>query len=60
IVDLVATGRTLQENHLIEIEPLFTSTARLIAHPLSYRIDLDGVRSVIDQIRHCTAAIAPN
>lgn len=60
IVDLVATGRTLQENHLIEIEPLFTSSARLIAHPLSYRIDLDGVRSVIDDVRHCTAAIAPD
>ena len=51
IVDLVATGRTLQENNLIEIEPLFHSTARLIAHPLSYRIDLDNVRSLIDQIR---------
>ena len=51
IVDLVATGRTLRENNLIEIEPLFDSTARLIAHPLSYRIDLDNMRSLIDQIR---------
>jgi len=33
IVDLVSTGRTLQENGLIEIETLFESTARLIAHP---------------------------
>ncbi|HIK32652.1 MAG TPA: ATP phosphoribosyltransferase [Oscillatoriales cyanobacterium M59_W2019_021] len=38
IVDLVSTGRTLQENGLIEIEVLFESTARLIAHPLSYRL----------------------
>jgi len=39
IVDLVSTGRTLQENGLIEIETLFESTARLIAHPLSYRLN---------------------
>lgn len=38
IVDLVSTGRTLQENGLIEIEVLFETTARLIAHPLSYRL----------------------
>lgn len=38
IVDLVSTGRTLKENGLIEIDTLFESTARLIAHPLSYRL----------------------
>jgi ATP phosphoribosyltransferase len=44
IVDLVSTGRTLQENGLIEIEVLFESTARLIAHPLSYRLgNLDEI-----------------
>jgi ATP phosphoribosyltransferase len=41
IVDLVSTGRTLRENGLIEIDVLFESTARLIAHPLSYRLGLD-------------------
>jgi ATP phosphoribosyltransferase len=39
IVDLVSTGRTLQENGLVELEILFESTARLIAHPLSYRLN---------------------
>jgi len=43
IVDLVATGRTLQENGLIEIEVLFHSTARLVAHPLSYRLNSHGL-----------------
>jgi ATP phosphoribosyltransferase len=43
IVDLVSTGRTLQENGLIELEVLYESTARLIAHPLSYRLNADGV-----------------
>lgn len=58
IVDLVATGRTLRENNLIEIEPLFQSTARLIAHPLSYRINLDNVRSTIEALRHGAIAAA--
>ncbi|MBD1822065.1 ATP phosphoribosyltransferase [Cyanobacteria bacterium FACHB-DQ100] len=58
IVDLVATGNTLRENGLIEIDVLFHSTARLIAHPLSYRLDTDNVSHVIDQIRNqLTAAI---
>lgn len=51
IVDLVATGRTLQENGLIEIEVLFESTARLIAHPLSYRLNKDDLHGTIDQLR---------
>ncbi len=51
IVDLVATGRTLQENGLIEIEVLFESTARLIAHPLSYRLNQDDLHGAIEQLR---------
>ncbi|NET50763.1 MAG: ATP phosphoribosyltransferase, partial [Merismopedia sp. SIO2A8] len=39
IVDLVATGRTLKENNLEEINQLFDTTARLIANPLSYRLN---------------------
>ncbi len=51
IVDLVATGNTLRENGLIEIDVLFQSTARLIAHPLSYRLDTDGLYDCVEQIR---------
>lgn len=58
IVDLVSTGRTLQENGLVEIEVLFESTARLIAHPLSYRLNLDGLGEKIEQIRAGVPAIA--
>lgn len=57
IVDLVASGRTLKENHLIELDQLFESTARLIAHPLSYRINQDGVQDWISRIRDATAAM---
>jgi ATP phosphoribosyltransferase len=51
IVDLVSTGRTLRENDLMELEVLYHSTARLIAHPLSYRLDQDGLSDVIAKIR---------
>jgi ATP phosphoribosyltransferase len=51
IVDLVATGNTLRENGLMEIETLFYSTARLIAHPLSYRLNAYGISDTVLQIR---------
>lgn len=54
IVDLVSTGRTLQENGLIEIDILFHSTARLIAHPLSYRLNADNLGSWVDRLREKT------
>ncbi|MUL37135.1 ATP phosphoribosyltransferase [Gloeocapsopsis dulcis] len=56
IVDLVSTGRTLRENGLIEIETLYQSTARLIAHPLSYRLNTDNLSEVIEKIRSATLA----
>jgi ATP phosphoribosyltransferase len=51
IIDLVSTGKTLRENGLIEIETLFYSSARLIAHPLSYRLDRDELSDLVTQIR---------
>jgi ATP phosphoribosyltransferase len=59
IVDLVSTGRTLQENGLIEIEVLFETTARLIAHPLSYRLgSLDETISrLCEELKHQTSAV---
>jgi len=51
IVDLVSTGRTLRENGLIEIEILFESTARLIAHPLSYRLNTGNLHDWVEQLR---------
>ncbi len=51
IVDLVSTGKTLRENGLIEIEVLYQSTARLIAHPLSYRLDSYNLHSLVEQLR---------
>ncbi len=59
IVDLVASGRTLRENNLSEITQLFESTARLIANPLSYRLDLYDLHNRIRQLQEQTLAIAP-
>ena len=47
IIDLVATGKTLKENGLSKIDDLFYSTARLIANPLSLRLDSNPPRDVI-------------
>lgn len=57
IVDLVSSGRTLKENHLVELDVLYHSTARLIAHPLSYRINPEGMADLIEQLRQQSTAI---
>jgi ATP phosphoribosyltransferase len=51
IVDLVSTGRTLRDNGLIEITTLYQSTARLIAHPLSYRLNTSNLHQLVEQLR---------
>ncbi len=56
IVDLVSTGRTLRENGLVEIDELFPSTARLVAHPLSYRLDRDNISEWVEKIRGAIVA----
>ena len=51
IVDLVATGRTLEDNGLVAIEDLFHSSARLVGHPLSIRLDTGTLSEIIDSVR---------
>jgi len=51
IVDIVSTGKTLKENGLVEIATLYESTAMLIAHPLSYRLNADGINDWIGKLR---------
>jgi ATP phosphoribosyltransferase len=60
IVDLVSTGRTLKDNGLVELEVLFESTARLVAHPLSYRLNADQIGAWIDRLQQAdsTAPVA--
>lgn len=51
IVDLVSTGKTLKENGLIEIDLLYESSARLIAHPLSYRLNRDNINDLVTKLK---------
>jgi ATP phosphoribosyltransferase len=51
IVDLVATGRTLAENRLVECEPIFESTARLIANPVAHRLKAAEIDDLVARIR---------
>jgi len=51
IVDIVSTGKTLRENGLVEIATLYESTARLIVHPLSYRLDLGGIYNLAQSVK---------
>lgn len=51
IVDLVSSGKTLKENGLVELDVLYESTARLVAHPLSYRLDTDQTKQWVEKIR---------
>jgi len=51
IVDIVSTGKTLRENGLVEIATLYESTARLIVHPLSYRLDLGEIYNLAQSVK---------
>jgi ATP phosphoribosyltransferase len=51
IVDLVATGRTLAENRLVERESIFDSTARLIANPVAHRLKSREIDDLVARIR---------
>jgi len=59
IVDLVATGRTLAENRLVEREAIFASTARLIANPVAHRLKAREIDQLVRQIRALRADADP-
>ncbi|MBC7333511.1 MAG: ATP phosphoribosyltransferase [Actinobacteria bacterium] len=51
IVDITATGRTLEENNLVEMENIMVCTARLIANIVSYRMKYGAINELIKAIR---------
>jgi len=51
IVDLVDTGRTLQENDLEEVEEIATATARLIVNRAALKTKHQQVRELIDRLQ---------
>ena len=52
IVDLTATGTTLRENHLVELDEISTSTARLIANRGAYRLRHREISALADAMQH--------
>ncbi|CAN5772227.1 ATP phosphoribosyltransferase [soil metagenome] len=50
ILDLVQTGRTLQENGLIVVDTAFTSTARLIVNRASHKLRLAEHQQLIREL----------
>ena len=51
ILDITATGKTLKENNLVEMENITASTTRLIANEVSYRIKNDIIEEMINKIK---------
>ena len=51
IVDLTATGTTLAENNLVEVEQIAEATARLIANPVSHKLKAREIDEVVARMR---------
>jgi ATP phosphoribosyltransferase len=51
IVDLTATGRTLEENGLEVVEQIVDCTARLIANPVAHKLKAAEIDALVERIR---------
>ncbi|RNC29447.1 MAG: ATP phosphoribosyltransferase [Candidatus Dichloromethanomonas elyunquensis] len=51
IIDIVSTGTTLRQNHLVEIAPIMEATTRMIANRVAYRIKYERIQGLADTIR---------
>jgi ATP phosphoribosyltransferase/ATP phosphoribosyltransferase regulatory subunit len=51
IVDLTATGKTLEENNLRIFERITTCTARLIANPVAHKLKAEQIDSIMERLR---------
>jgi ATP phosphoribosyltransferase len=51
IVDLTATGRTLDENGLHVAEEIGVCTARLIANPVAHKLKADQIDAIVSRVR---------
>ena len=51
VVDLISTGKTIQENHLRVADEIAHSTARLIVNRASFKLKYDRIRQIIERCR---------
>jgi len=59
IVDLTATGKTLQENGLVVREQIATVTARLVANRVAHRLKAAAIEEFVSLISDSANAQAP-
>ncbi len=59
IVDLVSTGRTLEENGLVELETLCPISSRLVVNKAALKLKHSRISQLIDQMAEAVAAEAP-
>ncbi|MFC4322434.1 ATP phosphoribosyltransferase [Litchfieldia salsa] len=50
IVDIVSTGRTLEENGLVQLEHIVDITSRLIVNPVSYRLKDKMIDELVERL----------
>jgi ATP phosphoribosyltransferase len=50
IVDLTATGHTLEENGLVVREEIALCTARLIANPVAHKLQAPAIEALLDRL----------
>ncbi len=51
ILDITSTGRTLEDNNLVEMSEIAVSTTRVIANATSYRVKYDLINNFINKIK---------
>jgi ATP phosphoribosyltransferase len=58
IVDLTATGATLRENGLVVREEIVPCTARLIANPVSYKLQAPAIDKLLERLPAAISAVS--
>jgi ATP phosphoribosyltransferase len=51
IVDIVSSGKTLAQNHLLEVAPILEATTRLIANRVAYRMKYARIHKLVEGLR---------
>lgn len=59
IVDLITTGKTLRENHLVEEEIIAQSTAQLIVNRASLKTKTGAITALVDRFRKAVEESSP-
>jgi ATP phosphoribosyltransferase len=51
IVDLVSTGKTLQDNGMVEVETIAEVSQRLIANKVGYKFKYEAISRLVSAVR---------